>query len=162
MSKTKAQDTAMEAIYAAAASNEQLAKEKVEQAKAEAGAAKEPEPKPEQTKAKAPRKRKARSTSKQSAQAPAGSNKRPGKAAKDKATRKTTPRAGKTLYADDAVIRVLATENPKRAGSRAAKEWELYRDGMTVRDYLQAGGSRAGIKWDADREFIRVESPHKR
>lgn len=69
------------------------------------------------------------------------------------------PRSTTTLQSDDRVIRVLVTENPKRVGSKSHDRFRLYRDGMSVGDYIRAGGSMADLVWDSQRSFIRVEDP---
>lgn len=114
------------------------------------------------------RQSKGKSNAKGSSQGAQKSNKRPPAKAKGTSTGKGKAKAqpakgtgGKPIHADDAVIRVLVDANPKRPGSRAAQEWELYKDKMTVKQYLEAGGSRAGIRWDEDRGFIRVEDRKK-
>lgn len=53
----------------------------------------------------------------------------------------------------DQKIKVL-TSNPKRGAS--AKRFELYRNGMTVGQYVAAGGKRADIMWDMWRQFITL------
>ena len=45
--------------------------------------------------------------------------------------------------------------NPKRGKSEA--RFALYKEGMTVQEYIEAGGYAADIKWDLDRDFIRIE-----
>lgn len=56
-----------------------------------------------------------------------------------------------------AVITVLAGTNPKRAGSAAAALWELYVDGMTIQQFLDAGGTTAALVYDASHSFIAIE-----
>lgn len=122
-----------------------------------------PTPKPETPKRDT--KRKTRSTAKRSPQVAKNAHKTQRKAAKGKASTKAAqPAKGgrKPLHPDDAIIRVLVKDNPKRPGSRAAADFARYRDGMTVKEFLQAGGSRAGLKWDSAHGFIRVEQPAKR
>lgn len=77
--------------------------------------------------------------------------------------KRSAPRA---KHADDEVIRMLAdsngvtygpNNNPKRPGSRSEKEFKLYRDGMTVGEYIKAGGRRSGINWDEAKGFIALE-----
>lgn len=58
---------------------------------------------------------------------------------------------------DDRVIRVLAESNPKKKGTKSYDRFELYEDGMTVQQFVRAGGKSADIAWDAERGFIRVE-----
>ena len=60
---------------------------------------------------------------------------------------------------DDALITVLTEKNPKRPGSAAFERFKLYRTGMTVGDFLRAGGTRADISWDRSHKFITLDSP---
>lgn len=46
--------------------------------------------------------------------------------------------------------------NPKREGSGAHGRFQLYRDGMTIKEALDAGLSRADINYDSDKGFIVV------
>jgi len=61
----------------------------------------------------------------------------------------------KRRYADDAVITLLV-KNPKREGSAAYDRYNFYRDGMTVVQFLEAGGSRADLSWDSQRKYIEI------
>ena len=56
---------------------------------------------------------------------------------------------------DDAKIKLLVKENPKRAA--AAERFDLYKNGMTVAEYLKAGGKRADVNWDVKQGFIEVK-----
>jgi len=58
---------------------------------------------------------------------------------------------------DDRVIRIVATENPKKPGSKSHARFEAYQDGMTVQEFCLRGGTRADVKWDAARGYIRIE-----
>lgn len=69
-----------------------------------------------------------------------------------KAERKPRP-----VLRDDRIIRLLVDKNPKKQGSKTYERFELYRDGMTVQEFRQAGGTSDDVKWDAQRGFIRVE-----
>ena len=73
------------------------------------------------------------------------------------------PRAWRPAPTD--VIRLLIDYNPKRDESR--KRFDLYRDGMTVADYVDAvvnsgtigatvGKAYADLRWDTDRSSIAV------
>jgi len=55
-----------------------------------------------------------------------------------------------------AVIRVLATENPKKPGSESHTRFALYSDGMTVAAFLEAGGRKADLSWDCEKGFITI------
>lgn len=58
------------------------------------------------------------------------------------------------------VIKLLVPQCPKRPGTtcytRAIKYWEAYAKGGTVQQALDAGATRADIKWDLDHKFIEL------
>ena len=56
----------------------------------------------------------------------------------------------------DAVITILAGYNPKRLGSAARRRFDRYRTGMTVREFLEAGGLLGDIHYDIGHGFIAV------
>lgn len=64
-------------------------------------------------------------------------------------------------FADDMVIDVLVA-NPKKNGSAARVRFDLYKNGMTVAQFLAAGGTRADLAWDSDpkRSFIAIGRAH--
>lgn len=76
------------------------------------------------------------------------------------------PRAASNrAYPDTWVVRLRSEANPKRG--KSAERFALYRDGMTVGEYLDASsaltGSKRGkwscdLRWDAERGFIELES----
>lgn len=55
------------------------------------------------------------------------------------------------------VITLITTENPRKAGTEAHKLFALYTTGMTVGDYIKAGGSLGRIKTDLEKGRIKVE-----
>jgi len=55
------------------------------------------------------------------------------------------------------VIHLLVKENPKRSGTKSFDRFALYKDGMTIQEYCDAGGDRGDIRWDAAHEFISIE-----
>lgn len=57
-------------------------------------------------------------------------------------------------HAGNAVITVISETNPKRAD--AAKRFDLYTPGITVDEYIAAGGKRADVVWDVKQGFISV------
>jgi hypothetical protein len=57
--------------------------------------------------------------------------------------------------AGTAKIKILVKENPKRAA--AAERFDLYKNGMTVDEYIAAGGKRADVNWDVAQKFIEVK-----
>ena len=60
-----------------------------------------------------------------------------------------------------ATIIVLAQENPKQPGSMARNRFNLYQAGMTVQEFLNAGGLVADIYYDISRAYIAVSDyPH--
>lgn len=67
------------------------------------------------------------------------------------------PRKGRSgTYPDDAKIKVLTAENPKRKGSNAFKAFGKYANGMTVGEAKAKGVKAADIAYDVKHEFIRV------
>lgn len=53
-------------------------------------------------------------------------------------------------------IKLNRQENPKRKGSKSAKRFDLYRDGMTALEFIQAGGTRGDLNWDSQHEHITL------
>ena len=54
------------------------------------------------------------------------------------------------------VITLLAATNPKKAGSKSAARFALYRTGLTVAQYCAAGGRVGDIQYDVKHGFISV------
>lgn len=75
------------------------------------------------------------------------------KSAKPKAERK--PRGA---FDPEAKISILTEggKNPKREGTGAHAIFSLYREGMSVADFIQAGGSYDALRWDVERKFVSV------
>ena len=69
------------------------------------------------------------------------------------------PRARKASarFSDLSIIRLLVSENPKKAGSNANVRFALYEDGITVEQFVERGGRRSDIHWDSERGFIVLE-----
>lgn len=47
--------------------------------------------------------------------------------------------------------------NPKKVGSAAHGKFALYKEGMSVKDFIAAGGTMADVKWDSERQFIKLK-----
>jgi hypothetical protein len=60
---------------------------------------------------------------------------------------------------ESAVITVLATGNPKRAGSKAHAAFAQYRSGMTVKEFADAVGKEATghLVYDTAHKYISIE-----
>jgi len=56
-----------------------------------------------------------------------------------------------------AKITVLVDENPKRKNTLAADRFALYENGMTVEEYINAGGRAGDIAHDAAAGYIDLE-----
>ena len=104
------------------------------------------------TPAPAPKKAKAKAPAKKAKAKKASSKKAPAK--KAKATGRPSRKAPL-----DGVIKVLVAKNPKRPTSAAGQRFDLYKPGMTVGEFLKAGGWRADINWDTKQGFIEVVKP---
>lgn len=48
--------------------------------------------------------------------------------------------------------------NPKRPGSASYDRFQLWHIGVTVDDYLNAGGRREDVRYDVKRGFVKLES----
>lgn len=54
------------------------------------------------------------------------------------------------------IIKLLCDANPKRKGSLAHQRFELYKDDMTIGEYLDAGGRTGDIHYDIAAGLIEV------
>lgn len=88
------------------------------------------------------------------AKAKAAAEAKAAKAAKVKTTNAPTSRIGR-----DEVVRLLVDKNPKRPGSASYPRFELYKDGITVGDFIKAGGTMADVVWDFGHRLITLEPP---
>lgn len=70
----------------------------------------------------------------------------------------TTSPVGKAKHAPEAKITLLVTKNPKKAGSKAHARYALYKNGMTVSQFLAAGGSRKDLTWDVEHKHIEIKA----
>lgn len=61
-----------------------------------------------------------------------------------------------TLLKDKANKPYGADNNPKRPGTSAAKMFILYKSGMSVAEFVAAGGTGAALKYDHQHGFIKV------
>tara|TARA_R110000824_G_scaffold7807_1_gene35225 strand:- start:2456 stop:2827 length:372 start_codon:yes stop_codon:yes gene_type:complete len=94
------------------------------------------------------------------------------------AARKTTPEAKKAngkqkvintpsektgvlKYDGDARIQLAAPKNPKRVGCSGWKRFNLYKNGMKIKDFIKAGGKTIDLDWDRERGFIATEDRDK-
>lgn len=60
-------------------------------------------------------------------------------------------------YDDNAKIKLLVKENPKREGSKAHEAFQGYFGAKTVAEALANGVNRSSIAWDAKHGYIQVE-----
>ena len=70
---------------------------------------------------------------------------------------KSGPASKSKRFADDQVITILVEENPKRSGSKCCDRFNLYKSGITVKQYVEAGGKRDDVRWDSERGYIQVQ-----
>lgn len=82
---------------------------------------------------------------------------KPAKAAKPTKEASTEGRRGRApAWPLETKIKVLVSENPKRAGSSSFDRFALYGKGTTVGAFLEAGGTSADLHWDSEHEFISI------
>lgn len=77
------------------------------------------------------------------------------KAAKAAPAAEAGTRGRQPNISGSAKIKVLSADNPKRG--TAAERFALYKNGMTVDEYIAAGGKRADVNWDVGQGFIEVK-----
>lgn len=75
------------------------------------------------------------------------------KAAKPEKAKEPRKIAG---FPDTAKITVLAKESPKRKGSNRDIRFQKYKTGMTIRQYLDAGGRSSDVKVDVEAGHIKI------
>lgn len=61
-----------------------------------------------------------------------------------------------TQFKLDAKITVIAKDNPKRRGSKEAKRFDRYRNGMTVQAARDLGMDNLNLTGDVERGYIKV------
>lgn len=72
-------------------------------------------------------------------------------------TATTQARPGrKPEYADDDLIESIVAENPKKEGTKAHERFALYKKGMSVAEFITAGGHRSDLSWDVEHKFITI------
>ena len=72
---------------------------------------------------------------------------------KDKEPRNGDGRRGKNA---DKRITVVAEGNPKREGSAAYSRFKLYKDGMTVAEFIKKGGTSGDVNYDLAHKYISL------
>ena len=78
------------------------------------------------------------------------------KKAKKAATKTATRTERQRKFSDDQKITLLVEGNPRRKGSATYKIYALYKDGMTVGQFLQKGGRLVDVAADVERKHIKV------
>ena len=73
-----------------------------------------------------------------------------------KAKKPSTNGKRQRKFSDDQKITLLVEGNPRRKGSATYKIYALYRDGMTVGQFLQKGGRLVDVAADVERKHIKV------
>lgn len=81
--------------------------------------------------------------------------------AKPKVINTPSDKTGVLKYDGDARIQLLAPKNPKRVGCEGWKRFNLYKNGMKIKDFVKAGGKTIDLDWDRDRGFIATEDRDK-
>ena len=71
----------------------------------------------------------------------------------------TSKRGRSSQFRPEQVITVVSEKNPKKAGTAAHALFAKYQSGMTVKEFLDAGGSSAALIWDSNpkRNFIKID-----
>jgi hypothetical protein len=59
-------------------------------------------------------------------------------------------------FKPEQVVKILADKNPKRPGSATHARFELYKNGMTVKEAIDAGIPPGDLDYDNTHEFIKI------
>ena len=62
----------------------------------------------------------------------------------------------KQAFRDEQKIHLLVKENPRRKTAATYKIFAVYRNGMTVGDFIKKGGRMIDVVADVDRKHIKV------
>jgi hypothetical protein len=62
---------------------------------------------------------------------------------------------GKLLPSDH--IHLLRQNNPRKPGTHGWKSWNLVKEGMTVSQYLAAGGRKNDLSWDINHGWAKLK-----
>lgn len=81
----------------------------------------------------------------------------PGKEATAPAAPKEPKVRASKDFPRDKKITLISEKNPKREGSKSHKRFALYKNGMTVGEFVDAGGLFADLAWDSERGFVSIE-----
>jgi hypothetical protein len=57
------------------------------------------------------------------------------------------------------IIQFISKENPRKAGTSGHRSRELAREGMTVDEFIAAGGIRRDLDWDVDKGWTKIVEP---
>lgn len=75
-----------------------------------------------------------------------------GQTAAEKGDKKTV----KPRLNQDLKIKILAEANPKREGSKSRERFAFYKNGQTVGQFIQAGGTTADVRYDVEHKYIQL------
>lgn len=67
------------------------------------------------------------------------------------------PGAKPKLIKNDPRVIYDIIPNPKKMGSKSYERYEFYREGMTVMEFIQAGGTTGDIQHDVSKGFIKLK-----
>lgn len=59
--------------------------------------------------------------------------------------------------ADLRTIHIVVKKNPRKEGSHGWHSYGKMKEGMTIEEYLKAGGRRVDLMWDADKKNIELK-----
>lgn len=69
---------------------------------------------------------------------------------------RTEPKPTRAAFDPEAKIKLLVDNNPKRPGTQANAVFSLYTRGLTVGEFIAAGGSYDALRWDVKKKFVAV------
>ena len=89
--------------------------------------------------------------------APVAVTPEPVKADENGKTKVKAKRSNRSRFMPDAIITVLVNANPKRKTGASWARFNLYKNGMSVKEHQDAGGLADDYDWDISHKFISIE-----
>lgn len=71
------------------------------------------------------------------------------------------PREKRPALDHGMTIKILVEANPKREGSKSRERFAIYRNGMTIAQFIEKGGLMADVRYDEDHKFIELHPAAK-
>jgi hypothetical protein len=68
----------------------------------------------------------------------------------------SSPASSSKFHGGERIYRIVK-KNPRKEGTWGWKSFQLIKDGMTVDQYIKAGGRKNDLQWDVDHKFVELK-----